>query len=333
VAFGDDEGLDNYYEDQNIDVDSYYYDDAAAGDDSIDYEQVVETDFQKRFLKDNKKKSGVTTLGSGLQYEVIESVNNRESLPSPGPKTPCRIHYEGSTIDGSVFDSSYERGKPAVFRPESLVAGFKQALMMMKAGETWRVVVPAELAYGDKGSGEKIPPKATLIFTVKLLEVDPDFGLYEQLAMKMTEKVPGMPLQWWQTFAFGFYLFIRIYLKFGGGGFSGGSSGKTCEARHILVNDEKLANELKTKLTKKPKEFAKLAAEHSKCPSGKKGGSLGKFSPGQMVPAFDKVCFDPDIKLGEVVGPVKTQFGYHLISVDKRTGFEPPVEEESKKEK
>eukprot|EP00548_Thalassiothrix_antarctica_P001676 CAMPEP_0194135652 /NCGR_PEP_ID=MMETSP0152-20130528/5755_1 /TAXON_ID=1049557 /ORGANISM="Thalassiothrix antarctica, Strain L6-D1" /LENGTH=162 /DNA_ID=CAMNT_0038831991 /DNA_START=108 /DNA_END=596 /DNA_ORIENTATION=- len=91
-------------------------------------------------------------------------------------------------------------------------------------------------------------------------------------------------------------------------------------ARHILVKSENKAKDIKKQLQTGSSEFASLAQEYSTCPSGKKGGSLGSFSPGTMVPAFDKAIFSPDAKVGEIIGPIETEFGYHLILVDKRTG-------------
>jgi len=96
----------------------------------------------------------------------------------------------------------------------------------------------------------------------------------------------------------------------------GGGGGKTVSASHILVKEEAVCAELKAQVTSGKAEFADLAKTHSTCPSGKKGGSLGTFSPGQMVAEFDKVCWSAPI--GEVQGPVKTQFGYHLILVTDR---------------
>ena len=94
--------------------------------------------------------------------------------------------------------------------------------------------------------------------------------------------------------------------------------GTKASARHILVKSAAEANEIMEKMGSST--FGALASEYSTCPSSARGGSLGSFGPGTMVPAFDKVIFDPETKLGEVVGPVQTQFGYHLIVVDKRTG-------------
>lgn len=97
--------------------------------------------------------------------------------------------------------------------------------------------------------------------------------------------------------------------------------GKSCTARHILMKKEDGILKAKARIDA-GEDFGKVAAECSTCPSGKSGGSLGKFTPGSMVPAFDRVCFDPKTKLGEVVGPVQTHFGFHLIILDDRSGVD-----------
>lgn len=111
---------------------------------------------------------------------------------------------------------------------------------------------------------------------------------------------------------------------------SGGGGGKSCSARHILMKSESELNEAKARI-EAGEDFSKVAAQCSTCPSGRSGGSLGNFTPGSMVPAFDRVCFDPATKLGEVVGPVQTNFGYHLIVVDSRTGVDDEAEASKKK--
>eukprot|EP00933_Yihiella_yeosuensis_P000962 TRINITY_DN101521_c0_g1_i1.p1 TRINITY_DN101521_c0_g1~~TRINITY_DN101521_c0_g1_i1.p1 ORF type:complete len:171 (-),score=34.58 TRINITY_DN101521_c0_g1_i1:128-640(-) len=102
----------------------------------------------------------------------------------------------------------------------------------------------------------------------------------------------------------------------------GGSGAKSCQARHILMKTEDELKKAKSRI-EAGEAFAKVAAACSDCPSGRSaGGSLGEFSPGMMVPAFDRVCFDPETKIGELIGPVQTHFGFHLIIVDKRSGVD-----------
>merc|ERR1712187_567311 len=102
-----------------------------------------------------------------------------------------------------------------------------------------------------------------------------------------------------------------------------GGDSKSCTARHILMKKEEDLQKAKARIDA-GEDFGKVAAECSTCPSGKGGGSLGNFAPGAMVPAFDKVCFDPATVVGKVYGQIQTHFGYHLISVDERSGVEAP---------
>jgi FKBP-type peptidyl-prolyl cis-trans isomerase len=119
------------------------------------------------FLKENAKKSGIKTTESGLQYEVLKS---GEGTP-PGPNDTVSVHYEGTLIDGSVFDSSRQRGKPIEFSVGGVIAGWTEALKLMKPGAHWKLYIPADLAYGEKGTPGPIGPNETLIFDVELLEV------------------------------------------------------------------------------------------------------------------------------------------------------------------
>ncbi len=118
------------------------------------------------FLAENAKREGVVVLESGLQYEVLTAGAGAR----PSREDSVRTHYHGTLIDGSVFDSSYERGEPAEFPVGGVIAGWTEALQLMNAGSKWRLYVPSELAYGAQGVGS-IPPHSTLVFDVELLEV------------------------------------------------------------------------------------------------------------------------------------------------------------------
>jgi len=121
------------------------------------------------FLAENGKKEGVTTLPSGLQYMVI-----REGTGiSPQPTDTVTVHYRGTLLDGTEFDSSYSRNQPATFRADRVIAGWKEALQLMKPGAKYELFIPADLAYGVRGSGSKIGPNSTLIFEVEMLSVQP----------------------------------------------------------------------------------------------------------------------------------------------------------------
>ena len=121
----------------------------------------------KEFLAANSEKDGVTTLASGLQYEVITEGSGEK----PTISSTVTTHYHGTTIDGTVFDSSVQRGTPASFPVNGVIAGWTEALQLMPVGSKWRLFVPSDLAYGERGAGGAIGPHATLIFEVELLEV------------------------------------------------------------------------------------------------------------------------------------------------------------------
>ena len=119
------------------------------------------------FLAENKEKEGVHTLPSGLQYQVLKEGTGK----SPSASDTVTTHYHGTLIDGTTFDSSYERGQPATFPVNGVIAGWTEALQMMKEGAKWRLFIPSNLAYGAQGAGDVIGPNSTLIFDVELLSV------------------------------------------------------------------------------------------------------------------------------------------------------------------
>ena len=121
----------------------------------------------KAFLEENKKGPGVVVLPSGLQYEIIKEGTGKK----PKATDQVRCHYEGTLIDGTLFDSSIQRGEPAVFGVNQVIPGWVEALQLMPEGSKWKLYIPSELGYGARGAGEMIPPHSTLIFEVELLEV------------------------------------------------------------------------------------------------------------------------------------------------------------------
>lgn len=121
----------------------------------------------KTFLEENKKKPTIVTLPSGLQYEIIKEGNGKMAKATDQVK----CHYEGTLIDGTLFDSSIKRGQPAVFGVNQVIPGWVEALQLMPEGSKWKLYIPSELAYGAQGAGEMIPPHSTLIFDVELIEV------------------------------------------------------------------------------------------------------------------------------------------------------------------
>lgn len=119
------------------------------------------------FLAENAKKEGVTVTASGLQYEVVTAGTG----PKPSASSRVKTHYHGTLIDGTVFDSSYNRGQPIDFAVNGVIAGWTEALQLMPTGSKWRLYIPYNLAYGERGAGGSIAPYSALIFDVELLEV------------------------------------------------------------------------------------------------------------------------------------------------------------------
>lgn len=119
------------------------------------------------FLAENAKKDSVVTLESGLQYQVItEGAGDK-----PTKSSTVRTHYHGTLIDGSVFDSSVDRGQPAEFRVDGVIAGWTEALQLMPVGSKWRLFIPYQLAYGERGAGGSIGPYMALVFEVELIDI------------------------------------------------------------------------------------------------------------------------------------------------------------------
>jgi FKBP-type peptidyl-prolyl cis-trans isomerase FklB len=122
---------------------------------------------QLKWLEENKTKEGVKVTASGLQYKVIDQGTG----PIAKETNTVKVHYKGTLIDGTTFDSSYDRGEPIEFPVTGVIKGWVEALLMMPQGSKWELYIPYDLAYGDKGAGGTIPPYATLIFVVELLEI------------------------------------------------------------------------------------------------------------------------------------------------------------------
>lgn len=122
----------------------------------------------QKWLEENKKKDGVQVTASGLQYKVITM--GEGATPTKDDKV--KVHYRGKLIDGKQFDSSYDRGEPAVFPVTGVIPGWTEVLLLMPVGSKWEVYIPGELAYGERGAGQDIGPNATLIFDVELLGIE-----------------------------------------------------------------------------------------------------------------------------------------------------------------
>lgn len=121
----------------------------------------------KAYLEENAKKAGVTTTASGLQYEVLTEGSGKQ----PKATDTVRCHYEGRLLDGTIFDSSYQRGEPADFGLNMVIKGWTEGVQLMKEGSKYRFTIPYDLAYGEQGAGASIPPYATLVFDVELVKV------------------------------------------------------------------------------------------------------------------------------------------------------------------
>jgi FKBP-type peptidyl-prolyl cis-trans isomerase FklB len=120
------------------------------------------------FLAENKSKEGVISLASGLQYRILKEGSGQK----PTATDQVTTHYEGKTIDGNIFDSSFERGEPATFPVNGVIAGWTEALQLMSVGSVYELVIPSDLAYGKQGAGADIAPNSTLIFKVELVAIN-----------------------------------------------------------------------------------------------------------------------------------------------------------------
>lgn len=155
---------------------------ATPSMDSQEANQVIQSYFSKMqdemlennlkegeaFLEENGKKEGVVTLSSGLQYEVLQE--GEGAKPKATDKVKC--HYHGTLLNGQVFDSSVERGQPAVFGVNQVIKGWVEALQLMQVGSKWKLYIPSGLAYGAQGAGNSIEPNSALIFDVELLGIE-----------------------------------------------------------------------------------------------------------------------------------------------------------------
>jgi FKBP-type peptidyl-prolyl cis-trans isomerase len=128
---------------------------------------LVEKEKGKKFLEENKKRQGVIELPNGLQYEIIKAGTGEK----PKATDTVKAHYIGTTIDGKEFDNSYKRGEPLQIPVSGVIQGWVQALQMMPVGSKWKLYIPSDLGYGDRGAGGAIPGGATLIFDIELIEI------------------------------------------------------------------------------------------------------------------------------------------------------------------
>jgi hypothetical protein len=165
-------------------------------------------------MEENGKRDSVQTTDSGLQYEVIKSGPQDGSHPEPSSK--CVVNYRGQLLNGVEFDSSYKRNAPATFSPSGVVPGFKEALLLMRPGDSWKVWLPSQLGYGSSGAGSNIPANAALLFELELLEVQPPAEGLEWVK----DQIMANPMMLVMVVMLGF----QVYNMMGGGG--GAAAGK-----------------------------------------------------------------------------------------------------------
>jgi FKBP-type peptidyl-prolyl cis-trans isomerase FklB len=122
---------------------------------------------QKAFFAENAKRQEITTTPSGLQYEVFTQGQGEK----PSLQNQVTVHYHGTLIDGTVFDSSVQRGEPATFPVNGVIQGWQEVIPMMNTGSKWRVFIPSDLAYGERGAGNAIPPHTPLVFDIELISI------------------------------------------------------------------------------------------------------------------------------------------------------------------
>ena len=178
------ENIKGQFKDVNVDVLSQAIKDAYKGETNMTMDEagpMLQAYAQKaqarigeenlkageEFLATNGAKEGVTTTASGLQYEVI----NEGTGAKPTAENQVKVHYHGTLLDGTVFDSSVDRGEPATFGVTQVIPGWTEALQLMSVGSKWKVFLPSSIAYGERGAGANIGPNTTLIFEVELLEI------------------------------------------------------------------------------------------------------------------------------------------------------------------
>jgi FKBP-type peptidyl-prolyl cis-trans isomerase FklB len=163
-------GMEDYFKKNNLLISEAEIDKVIS-----DYMQAKQMEKQeaatkagREFLENNGKRKEVVTLPSGLQYEILIPGNG----PKPKPTDKVTTHYHGTLIDGTIFDSSVDRGQPATFGVTQVIQGWQEALQLMPQGSKWRLYIPYNLAYGERGAGGKIGPYATLIFDIELITIN-----------------------------------------------------------------------------------------------------------------------------------------------------------------
>lgn len=158
--------------DEGNDILNKFFDEVKKRKEEADKKEMEENlKIANDYLKENKSKEGVQSTESGLQYRVITSVESGDPRETPTSHSRVKCHYEGKLVDGSVFDSSYQRENPATFSLEQVIPGWTEGLQLMSVGEKYEFTIPPQLGYGEVGVPGHIPGNSVLIFTVELLEI------------------------------------------------------------------------------------------------------------------------------------------------------------------
>ena len=255
------------------------------------------------FLEENKKDPDVVVRPSGLQYKVLRS--GPPGGKSPDASSPCKCHYTGTLIDGTVFDSSVKRGKPATFAPNQVIKGWTEALQLMSEGDKWMLTIPSELAYGERGAGGRIPPGSVLQFELELIEVQ-EGGAWHTIATFLDPSNP-MTLLLLLGLAYTFYQF------FAGGNTNSGPKVSLDEAsaeeNPIVFMDMKVGDEMVGRIEMElfKKHYPRTAENFRALCTGERGqGTSGKplhykgSTFHRVIPSF--MCQGGDFTRGNGTG-------------------------------
>ena len=298
------------------------------------------------FLRNKAQEDGVVLHpDTGLLYRVLRE--GPPDAPSPDYDTPCDCHYKGSLIDGTVFDDSHARGRgraPATFAPNEVIQGWREALPLMKEGDEWELYLPSAKAYGDRGAGKTIPGGATLVFQIELVKVRVGESALGGDVIRVLMAPVFLFIRVWHLVGVGAFVVFRAGAHAFGWGVKQEDAVKArcaketrAAASHVLVASDgsgpggpqaqaarhsarrDACAELRRRIDAGTLTFEQAAEKHSACPSGARdGGYLGWFGPGKLAPALDALVFTAATGVGEVLGPVETPFGWHLLRVEGR---------------
>lgn len=287
---------------------------------------------RERFRKEHLQQVGAVLLDSGVQYKPVKQTTSREEKASPTIDSFIEIRRRGMTLDGAIFLDEFQRKQNPVVKMSQVKQGLNQVIALMKEGEIFQVYVPSELVHENKDLKSVVSSDRDVIFFVELQKVNPELSFLHKLKQFLTQDSFFKPVKNYHIVFFVLYLggkrLISFLFNLTKQKKKRNGSIKKALARHILFDkkSEEKCKEVKSILEKDVSLFGKYAKEYSLCPSKAKEGSLGWFYEEQMVKEFDQVVFDPLTEEKTVVGPIKTEFGFHLIIIDKRKNIVPSKE-------